>query len=112
MNSAATPIGRILLADEVHTPDSSRYWLAASYEERFGAGEPPESLDKDFIRRWVAARCDPYRDPIPAIPRAVVAEAARIYVDVFETITGEAFVLPDPAIPVLDRIRANLASYL
>ena len=104
--------GRILLADEVHTPDSSRYWLAASYEERFGAGAPPESLDKDFIRRWVAARCDPYRDPIPAIPRAVVAEAARIYVDVFETITGEAFVLPDPAIPVLDRIRANLASYL
>ena len=60
----------------------------------------------------MAARCDPYRDPIPAIPREVVAEAARIYVDVFETITGEAFVLPDPAIPVLDRIRANLASYL
>jgi phosphoribosylaminoimidazole-succinocarboxamide synthase len=104
--------GRILLADEVHTPDSSRYWLAASYDERFGAGEPPESLDKDFIRRWLAARCDPYRDPIPAVPRAVVAEAARIYVEVFETITGEAFALPDPAVPVLDRIRANLASYL
>jgi phosphoribosylaminoimidazole-succinocarboxamide synthase len=104
--------GRILLADEVHTPDSSRYWLAASYEKRFGAGQPPESLDKDFIRRWVAARCDPYRDPIPPIPRAVVAEGAQIYVDVFETITGEAFVFPDPAIPVLDRIRANLAAYL
>jgi phosphoribosylaminoimidazole-succinocarboxamide synthase len=104
--------GRILLADEIHTPDSSRYWLAPSYEDRFGVGERPESLDKDFIRRWVAARCDPYRDPIPAIPRAVVAEAARIYVDVFETITGEAFVLPDPAVPVLDRIRAALAAYL
>ena len=103
---------RIVLADEIHTPDSSRYWLAASYEERFGAGEPPESLDKDFVRRWVAAHCDPYRDPIPPIPRAVVAEAARIYVDVCETITGEAFVLPDPAVPVLDRIRANLAPYL
>ena len=104
--------GRIVLADEIHTPDSSRYWLAASYEKRFGAGKPPESLDKDFVRRWVAAHCDPYSDPIPPIPRAVVAEAARIYVDVCETITGGAFVLPDPAVPVLDRIRANLAPYL
>jgi phosphoribosylaminoimidazole-succinocarboxamide synthase len=104
--------GRILLADEIHTPDSSRYWLAASYERRFDAGEPPESLDKDFIRRWVAARCDPYRDPIPPIPRAVVAEAAQIYVDAFETITCEVLVLPDPAVPVLDRIRANLRAYL
>jgi phosphoribosylaminoimidazole-succinocarboxamide synthase len=104
--------GQIILADEIHTPDSSRYWLAASYERRFAAGEPPESLDKDFIRRWVAARCDPYRDAIPPIPRAVVAEAARLYVDVFETITGEAFAMPDPAVPVLDRIRSSLAPYL
>src|ERR1700730_10254487 len=55
--------GRIILADEVHTPDSSRYWLADSYEERL-AGLPPESLDKDFVRRWVSEHCDPYRDPI------------------------------------------------
>ena len=104
--------GRIILADEIHTPDSSRYWLAASYRQRFAAGEPPESLDKDFVRRWVAARCDPYRDPIPPIPRGVVAEAARLYVEAFEALTGEAFMLPDPAIPVLDRIRASLASYI
>ena len=72
--------GRIVLADEIHTPDSSRYWFAASYPERFAAGEPPESFDKDFLRRWVAARVDPYRDPIPPIPREVIAEtAARLY---------------------------------
>jgi phosphoribosylaminoimidazole-succinocarboxamide synthase len=103
--------GRIILADELHTPDSSRYWLAASYEPRFGAGRPPESLDKDFVRRWVSEHCDPYRDPIPAIPRDIILEAARIYIDVYETITGESFVVPQPDIPVLGRIRANLARY-
>ena len=60
--------GTIILADEIHTPDSSRYWLAASYEERFKAGERPQSFDKDFIRAWVTARCDPYTDRIPKIP--------------------------------------------
>ncbi len=103
--------GAIVLADEIHTPDSSRYWLAQSYRRRFEAGEPPESLDKDFVRRWVAARCDPYRDPIPPIPGEVVAEAARLYVEVFETVTGRAFDYPDPSTPILARVRANLARY-
>ena len=104
--------GRIILADEIHTPDSSRYWIAASYQRRFAAGEPPESLDKDFVRRWVSERCDPYREPIPEIPRDVVLEAARLYISVFETITGQSFVIPQPAVPPLARIRANLAPYL
>ena len=103
--------GRVVLADEIHTPDSSRYWLAASYRERFAVGEPPESLDKDYVRRWVASRCDPYRNSIPPIPRDIVAEAARLYVEVFETITGTPFAYPDPKVPILDRIRANLAQY-
>ena len=103
--------GAIVLADEVHTPDSSRYWLAESYQRRFEAGEAPETLDKDFVRRWVTARCDPYRDPIPPIPREVIAEAARLYIEVFETIAGRSFDFPDPAVPVLDRIRANLVRY-
>ncbi len=63
------------------------------------------------MRRWVSERCDPYRDPIPAIPRDIILEAARIYIDVFETITGENFVVPQPDTPVLARIRANLAPY-
>jgi phosphoribosylaminoimidazole-succinocarboxamide synthase len=104
--------GRIVLADEIHTPDSSRYWLAGSYAKRFAAGETPESLDKDFVRRWVSAHCDPYRDPIPPVPRPIIAEAARLYVEVFETVTGQSFEYPDPAAPILTRIRANLAAYL
>jgi phosphoribosylaminoimidazole-succinocarboxamide synthase len=103
--------GKIVLADEIHTPDSSRYWISGSYEHRFAAGEPPESLDKDFVRRWVTERCDPYHDPIPEIPREIILEAARIYIGVFETITGQCFVVSEPDIPPLARIRANLARY-
>jgi phosphoribosylaminoimidazole-succinocarboxamide synthase len=103
--------GRILLADEIHTPDSSRYWIAETYERRFAAGEPPDTLDKDYLRRWVTARCDPYKDPIPEIPSEVILETARIYIDAYETITGETFEPPSPDIPILARIRANLAQY-
>ena len=101
--------GRIVLADEIHTPDSSRYWRASSYAARFAAGEAPESFDKDFVRAWVAARCDPYRDAIPAIPPELIAATAVIYVEAFETITGQRFTTPDG--PVLERIRRNLTSY-
>jgi phosphoribosylaminoimidazole-succinocarboxamide synthase len=103
--------GAIILADEIHTPDSSRYWLAESYPARLAAGEKPESLDKDFIRNWVVARCDPYNDPIPEVPREVVIEAAGVYIKAFETITGTPFPYPDLDLPVLARIRANLAGY-
>jgi phosphoribosylaminoimidazole-succinocarboxamide synthase len=103
--------GEIVLADEIHTPDSSRYWLAPSYEARFAAGEAPETLDKDFVRRWVVARCDPYRDPVPEIPREIVLEAAARYIEACEMITGEPFPLPDPAVAPLARIRANLAPF-
>ncbi len=103
--------GRVILADEIHTPDSSRYWFAGSYHARFEAGEAPESFDKDFIRRWVTARCDPYKDALPDIPAEIVLEAARIYVSVFETITGRDFPLPPADEPVLERVRRNLARY-
>ncbi|MBW8727742.1 MAG: phosphoribosylaminoimidazolesuccinocarboxamide synthase [Inquilinus limosus] len=103
--------GRIILADEIHTPDSSRYWLAGSYQDRFARGERPESFDKDFVRSWVAARCDPYKDPIPEIPAEIIRDTAQVYVRAFETITGQRFELPDRKRPVLDRIRENLAKY-
>lgn len=100
--------GRIVLADEIHTPDSSRYWRADSYPARFAAGERPESFDKDFVRNWVAARCDPYKDPIPEIPQDLILGTAAVYIEAFETITGQSFALPEDTGPVLDRIRANL----
>ena len=104
--------GRIVLADEIHTPDSSRYWLASSYEARFERGERPESFDKDFVRAWVADRCDPYKDPIPAIPEDLVLQTAEVYVRAFQTITGQAFAAPPPGEPVLQRIRRNLQRFM
>ena len=103
--------GRIILADEIHTPDSSRYWFAETYAARFAAGEPPDAFDKDVLRRWVAARCDPYKDDIPPIPPLVIGETAAVYIDAYERITGETFALPPPGQDVLERIRANLAPY-
>jgi phosphoribosylaminoimidazole-succinocarboxamide synthase len=103
--------GHILLADEIHTPDSSRYWFAESYPERFAAGRPPDSFDKDFLRRWVAERCNPYRDPIPPIPREIIVATAQVYIDAYERLTGETFALPQPDMPVLQRIRGNLRRF-
>jgi phosphoribosylaminoimidazole-succinocarboxamide synthase len=103
--------GAIILADEIHTPDSSRYWIAASYPERFAKGDKPESFDKDFVRNWVAARCDPYKDEIPEIPAALIMETSDVYIRAFEMITGRNFERPKSDEPVLARIRRNLAPY-
>lgn len=101
--------GEIILADEILTPDSSRYWKAGTYEERLAAGQEPESLDKEFLRLWVRGRCDPYKDPIPEIPPETLLEFAGKYVDLFETVTGLPFTDADPATLVRDRVRAALA---
>lgn len=103
--------GRIVLADEVHTPDSSRYWLADSYAESFEAGERPRSFDKDFVRAWVTARCDPYKDVIPEIPADLVEQTSRIYAQAYEAITGKSFVPDLSEGSVLERIRKNLKQY-
>src|SRR3546814_2061484 len=83
--------GRIVIADEIHTPDSSRYWFAETYAQRFAGGERPDSFDKDYVRSWVSARCDPYKDAIPEIPDEVVLGAALAYIGAFERITGQNF---------------------
>ena len=100
-----------MLADEIHTPDSSRYWFAESYAERFEAGERPQSFDKDFVRAWVTARCDPYTQPVPDIPEEMIAQTTEVYVQAYEMITGERFVRPPANENPLERIRRNLAPY-
>jgi phosphoribosylaminoimidazole-succinocarboxamide synthase len=84
--------GEILLIDEVHTPDSSRYWLSSSYEERIAAGIEPENIDKEFLRLWFREHCDPYADTvIPDAPRDLVLELSRRYITLFEMITWKHF---------------------
>ncbi len=103
--------GVITLADEILTPDSSRYWKASSYAERHAAGEEPESLDKEFLRLWIAERCDPYKDPIPDIPDETLVDFSRRYVALYEAVTGKIFNAPKTGVAVKDRIRENLKSY-
>jgi phosphoribosylaminoimidazole-succinocarboxamide synthase len=103
--------GTIILADEIHTPDSSRYWMADSYDEAFRSGGRPNSFDKDFIRSWVVERCDPYKDDIPPIPAELIEDTAAVYRRAFEMITGKPFESEADGEPVLSRIRRNLAPF-
>ena len=103
--------GTIRLIDEIHTPDSSRYWLADSYTRRHAAGQEPENVDKEFLRLWFRANCDPYRDEVlPAAPAELVTELSRRYILLFETITGEPFQPPALDEPLHERLRRNLAA--
>jgi phosphoribosylaminoimidazole-succinocarboxamide synthase len=99
--------GNIVLADEIHTPDSSRYWFADSY----APGKRPVSFDKDFVRNWVVERCDPYKDDIPEIPEDVIDATTQVYIQAYEKITDRKFQAGDPAIDPIQRIRNNLAKY-
>ncbi len=103
--------GTLRLADEIHTPDSSRYWRADTYPERFAKGLRPQSFDKDVIREWVAARCDPYRDAIPEIPEDLIWKTALTYVEAYERITGHPFAPPPPAPPIEQRVATALAAF-
>ncbi len=103
--------GNILLADEIHTPDSSRYWIADGYEQAFQTGGRPPSFDKDVIRSWVVARCDPYKDPVPEIPAEMIEKTAHVYIDAFERITGQPFEPDTSGATPLDRICANLTPF-
>lgn len=98
--------GSIVVIDEIHTPDSSRYWLADSYEGRLSRGEEPESFDKEYVRRWLAATGFTGDGPIPPIPDDVRVEASRRYIEACDAIRGVAF---EPNLePPLARIAHNL----
>ena len=99
--------GNLVVIDEIHTPDSSRYWYAADYEQRLAAGEEPRSLDKEYVRRWLAGDAKWTGDgPPPVMPPDIRMEAARRYITSYELVTGRAFV-PDPREPI-----ARIASVL
>jgi phosphoribosylaminoimidazole-succinocarboxamide synthase len=83
--------GNIMLIDEVHTPDSSRYWIKHSYDERHSEGEDPDNIDKEFIRKWVKKTYgDPYKEGLDiAIPDELVTEMSSRYLLLHELITGK-----------------------
>ena len=100
--------GELTLIDEIHTPDSSRYWKADTYNARFKEGKDPEYFDKEFLRLWFKDNCDPYNDKVlPKAPPELVAELSRRYIEIYETITGKSFV-HDFSQPIVVRITNNL----
>eukprot|EP01041_Mallomonas_annulata_P006195 gene6195-12549_t len=84
--------GNILLIDEIQTPDSSRYWIADTYETRMASGQEPDNIDKEFLRKWYVGHCDPYKDEIlPEAPPDLVNELSRRYIMIYEIMTGSRF---------------------
>ena len=105
--------GEITLIDEIHTPDSSRYWIEESFQERLDNQKEPENIDKEFLRLWFKAHCDPYNDKIlPEAPKELVTELSARYIHLYETITGENFSFPDLTQTMEERIFNNLKPYL
>src|SRR3989344_3829449 len=103
--------GKLMLIDEIHTPDSSRYWQADSYQARIDAGQEPQNFDKEFLRLWFKEHSDPYKDEkLPEAPPDMGAELSGRYIQIYEQITGQKFET-DLTTPILERIEKNLASY-
>jgi phosphoribosylaminoimidazole-succinocarboxamide synthase len=104
----AAPDGTLLLIDEVHTPDSSRFWKRASYAERLAAGQEPELYDKEFVRLAYAALGYRGDGQPPALPAETWVETSQLYQSIYEGLTGQAFI--PGAYPVEPRLREALAA--
>ncbi len=98
--------GEIVVIDEIHTPDSSRFWFSDSYGPRFASGEDPESFDKEYVRRYLAGIGFTGDGPIPPIPDDVRIESSRRYLEAYERITGTE--LSPDFDPPEARMRRNL----
>ncbi len=102
--------GNVTLADEVHTPDSSRFWIKGTYEERHARGEEPESLDKEFLRLWLREKgiSDTH---IPTLDDDIRIQVAERYIDLYERVTGKEFKAELADKPVQERIQERIANY-
>ena len=102
--------GDLVLIDEIHTPDSSRFWQLKSYEERIAKDEEPEYFDKEFLRLWFKEHSDPYKDEkLPDAPTDMIEEMSRRYIQMYEQITGEKFIPGEQ--PIISRLEKNLQTY-
>ncbi|MCD6109255.1 phosphoribosylaminoimidazolesuccinocarboxamide synthase [bacterium] len=105
-----TKDGEIILIDEIHTPDSSRFWFADEYQKRFEAGETQKKIDKEYVREWLADQGFIGEGEVPEVPDEIRIEASRRYIEAYELITGQKFMaeVGDP----LPRIEKNLQKYI
>lgn len=108
-----TKDGRIVLIDEIHTPDSSRYFYAEGYKERQSKGEPQKQLSKEFVRQWLISRGFQGLEgqELPEMPDDYVEEVSERYIELYEQITGETFEKADLS-DIAGRIESNVLNYL
>lgn len=99
---------RLILIDEVHTPDSSRYWIIKSYRERFKKGVEPENFDKEFLRIWYAKRGYKGDGKPPKMPADFMVKVSKRYITIFEKITGKKF--KEFKYPIEERIKESLTN--
>ena len=101
--------GEIILIDEIHTPDSSRYWIADTYQQRMQQGQEPDNVDKEFLRLWFVENSDPYKDKVlPPAPDDLVIELSRREIYLYEKITGRSFEFPETDQSIEERLENNL----
>ena len=98
--------GELVLIDEIHTPDSSRFWIKDTYDKLFAKGQEPQKLDKEYVRQYLANKGFLGEGTIPEIPDDVKIEAAKRYITAYEMITGKLFEAENGN--VLERIEGNL----
>ncbi len=105
--------GKIYLMDEIHTPDSSRYFYSEGYEERFAKGEPQKQLSKEFVREWLMDNGFQGKpgQQVPEMTDAIVASISDRYIELYEHIVGEKFVKADTE-DVAARIEKNVSGFL
>ncbi|MGB8704136.1 MAG: phosphoribosylaminoimidazolesuccinocarboxamide synthase, partial [Gillisia sp.] len=108
-----TPDGKIVLIDEIHTPDSSRYFYINGYEERQDNGEPQKQLSKEFVRQWLISEGFQGKEgqQIPVMSDEYITEVSERYIELYENITGEEFVKADIS-NIEHRIEQNVLKYL
>jgi len=105
--------GRIYLIDEIHTPDSSRYFYSNGYEERFANGEPQKQLSKEFVRQWLISNGFQGKEgqQVPEMTDEFVAEVSERYIELYENITGDDFEKADPK-NLVNRIEKNISDFI
>ena len=105
--------GTIYLMDEIHTPDSSRYFYAEGYQERFEKGEAQKQLSKEFVREWLMDNGFQGKEgqQVPEMTDEIVNSISERYMELFESITGEKFVKADVD-SISERIEKNVTEYL
>ena len=108
-----TKEGQIVLIDEIHTPDSSRYFYAEGYQERQDKGETQKQLSKEFVRQWLIANDFQGLEgqTVPYMSDAYIETVSERYIELYENITGETFIKADVS-NILERIEANVLEYL